>query len=53
VYCIALTYGLGSGEQAKESSATVIEVINQFHGEDIQSLLKRCNNTQKPEVELL
>jgi negative regulator of sigma-B (phosphoserine phosphatase) len=44
---IALADGLGSGEQAKISSESVMEIVRQFHNEDIHSLLKRCNQALK------
>lgn len=41
---IALADGLGSGELAKESSEAVVRVIEQFHSEDVHSLIIRCNS---------
>ncbi|WP_456276977.1 PP2C family serine/threonine-protein phosphatase [Bacillus sp. AK128] len=44
---LALADGLGSGVQAKESSNIVIEIIKQYHHEDIHSLINRCNQSLK------
>lgn len=44
---IALADGLGSGERAKESSAAVMDVIHQYHHEELYTLLLRCNNSLK------
>ncbi|MFD1737687.1 SpoIIE family protein phosphatase [Bacillus salitolerans] len=42
---LALADGLGSGEQAKDSSSVVTSIIADYHDEDVHSLLKRCNNS--------
>jgi negative regulator of sigma-B (phosphoserine phosphatase) len=44
---VAMADGLGSGEQAKISSEQVVDIVKQFHNEDIHTLLKRCNQVLK------
>lgn len=44
---IAIADGLGSGERAKEASSPVMDVIRQYHDEDVHSLLNRCNTLMK------
>ncbi len=44
---IAIADGLGSGAQAKKASSSVIDVINRFHTDDVQSLINKCNDSMK------
>jgi phosphoserine phosphatase RsbX len=44
---LALADGLGSGDSARESSATIKSVIEAYHHEDVYSLLNRCNESLK------
>ncbi|MDQ0163488.1 PP2C family serine/threonine-protein phosphatase [Bacillus alveayuensis] len=39
--------GLGSGEGAKDSSATVCEVVKKYQKEDIETIFNYCNQAMK------
>src|SRR5699024_8740032 len=42
-FICALADGLGSGEYAKESSQTVIDIIRSHSGKNVEQLVKECN----------
>ncbi|MGI8387723.1 PP2C family serine/threonine-protein phosphatase [Robertmurraya sp. P23] len=35
--------GLGSGKLANEASSAVVDVVQQYHDEDVEELMKKCN----------
>lgn len=35
--------GLGSGKLANEASSAVVDVVQQYHNEDVEELMKKCN----------
>jgi len=35
--------GLGSGKLANEASSAVVDVVHQYHDEDVEELMKKCN----------
>ncbi|WP_077210599.1 PP2C family serine/threonine-protein phosphatase [Bacillus dakarensis] len=43
-FICVLADGLGSGEYAFDSAATVVNIVEQFHHEDVEVLMNRCNN---------
>lgn len=42
-FICVLADGLGSGENAFDSSTAVISVVEKYHHEDVEALMKRCN----------
>lgn len=46
-FMCALSDGLGSGELANESSEAISQIVNEFHHEDIASLMQRGNEVLK------
>lgn len=42
-FICVLADGLGSGELAFEASSSVIDIVEEYHHEDVTSLMKRCN----------
>ncbi|WP_174735199.1 PP2C family serine/threonine-protein phosphatase [Mesobacillus harenae] len=43
-FVCVLADGLGSGQFAHEASAAVVSVVEDNHHEDVETLMKRCNN---------
>ncbi|PLR95570.1 PP2C family serine/threonine-protein phosphatase [Bacillus sp. T33-2] len=43
-FVCVLADGLGSGRYAHEASAAVVSVVEQHHHEDVDTLMKYCNN---------
>lgn len=43
-FVCVLADGLGSGQYAHEASAAVVSVVEQHHHEDVDTLMKYCNN---------
>ncbi len=35
--------GLGSGKLANEASSAVVDVVQQYHNEEVEELMKKCN----------
>jgi phosphoserine phosphatase RsbX len=46
-FLCALSDGLGSGEAANKASSAVINVIEQSHDDDVQTLMGKCNHALK------
>lgn len=42
-FICVLADGLGSGKNAHESSHAVISIVEQYHNEDVDTIMKRCN----------
>lgn len=42
-FICVLADGLGSGRNAYESSTTVISIVEQYHHEDVETIMRRCN----------
>lgn len=42
-FICVLADGLGSGEKAFDSSTAVVAIVEQYHDEDVESIMRRCN----------
>lgn len=43
-FICVLADGLGSGQNAYKSSTAVISIVEQYHHEDVERIMKRCND---------
>ncbi|GIN63521.1 phosphoserine phosphatase RsbX [Robertmurraya siralis] len=42
-FVCVLADGLGSGESAYESATAVVAIVKQYHNEDVETMMERCN----------
>ncbi len=42
-FICVLADGLGSGENAKDSATAVVQIVEQYHDEDVGTIMERCN----------